>query len=257
MSAIARVRARITALYGGLDLESAHGVVHIAAVYAEKNDAWRVLRIGPAAPKSATDGFTLMLARARADAILTTGKILRDEPALRYDLGVHAADLSAWREGVLELAEPPVVLVLTRGAGLDLEHPALHGWAEPIVVTGPEVSARVAQQGVRAVGLHDLSLRGAIAWARAELGARTISIEAGPSTAVALYEPPPVVDELMLSVFEGPAVAPEARGRPFVSRTRVEAVLGPPQGGTRVLEPSGPWRFWRFGNKPAPGAVRS
>ena len=243
--AIARVRARIDALYGGHELEQCEGVVHVAAVFAD-GDTWRVLKIGEGAPQSATDGFVLALARARADAIVVTGKILRDEPQLRYALdGEYGSDLLAWRRDVLHRSSPPALLVLSRSLDIDPHHPALHGWAAPIVITSQEGAARAGDLGVRVVGLPEPSLLAAIAWARTRLFARTITIEAGPSTARTLYEDvSPVLDELMVSIAEGP-VAASARGGALVSVARVRARLPIATADTVVHEPSGPWRFVR------------
>ena len=241
MDAVARIRTKIVALYGDRSLESDEGVVHVAAVH-EQADAFAVLRIGPGAPKSATDTFVLALARARADVVITTGKILRDEPSLAYDLPSDSGDLLAWRRAVLGRPELPVLVVLTRG-DIPPDHPALHGVMRPIPLAAP--------------------LRDAIAFARSTLAARTVLVEAGPSTATLLYDPPCVVDELMLSVFEGPALAPgdcarhPIAGRPFVARDRLESVFGPIPTGVRVVEPDGPWRFRRMRNKTGGAAVRS
>jgi riboflavin biosynthesis pyrimidine reductase len=255
---IARVRARIDALYGDHALEQAEGVVQVAAVF-EDGDAWRVLKIGAGAPTSPTDAFVLALSRARADAIVVTGKILRDEPQLRYALeGEIGADLHAWRRAVLGRVEPPRLLVLSRSVDLDPDHPALHGWATPIVITSTAGAKDAADLGVRVVGLHDPSLEAAIAWARTELSARTITIEAGPSTARTLYEGPvAAIDELMVSIADGPVEA-SARGGALVSGARARALLPEFSGGAPVSEPSGRWRFFRLTrNRPVADGVRS
>lgn len=255
---IARVRARIDAVYGDHALEQAEGVVQVAAVFEDGED-WRVLKIGEGAPTSPTDAFVLALSRARADAIVVTGKILRDEPQLRYALeGEIGADLHAWRRAVLGRVEPPRLLVLSRSVDFDPDHPALHGWATPIVITSTAAAEGAGDLGVRVVGLPDPSLTAAIAWARTELSARTITIEAGPSTARTLYEDQePAIDELMVSIVEGPVV-PNARGGALVSEARARALLPESSGGAPVSEPSGRWRFFRFTRNRPPGVgVRS
>lgn len=251
---VARVRARIDALYGDHELETNEGVVQVAAVFADAG-TWRVLKIGQDAPTSPTDAFVLALSRARADAIVVTGKILRDEPELRYALeGQEGADLLAWRREALHRPDPPRLLVLSRRADLAPRHPALHGWAPPIVVTGTEGAREAGARGLSAVALPDPSLRAAARWARSHLSARTISIEAGPSTARTLYDDPVLVDELMLSVFEGD-VPQAARGGALVPIARARAVLPRASREAVVEEASGRWRFVR--NKPDRSGVRS
>ena len=85
-------------LFGAVPIDD--GVVHVTALWAPPEGERRTLLIGEHSPKSDHDFFSLNLARARADAILVTGKILREEPTLRYDLqgaGELPAALAAWR----------------------------------------------------------------------------------------------------------------------------------------------------------------
>jgi hypothetical protein len=70
-------------LYGP-GFEPREGVLHVTAVAGL---ARRTLRIDEHTPKSLADTVALNLARARADAIVITGKLLRDEPALSYAPG--------------------------------------------------------------------------------------------------------------------------------------------------------------------------
>ena len=113
----------------------------------------------------------------------------------------------------------------------------------PVHVLTDESGA--ADVGSRAQVVPGLSLRAAIAWARARK-AGTISIEAGPSTANALYEPPVAVDELLLSTFMGPTISAAARGPVFVDAARRHAVMGEALSEVVVLESSGLWRFARY-----------
>jgi riboflavin biosynthesis pyrimidine reductase len=233
------VQQRIADLYGDVDLARESGVVHVVSVCDRGDGMLTVIRIGPCAPKSATDTFVLNLARARADAIIVTGKILRAEPALRYDL---PADLLQWRRDHAGLVQRPDLIVLTRGHDLQPTHPALHGWARPIVFTTEDAARRSTMVDV--VGHSNPSIRSAIAWAR-DNGARVVSIEAGPSTTRTLYEPPIAVDELMLSEFLG-EIPDEARGGVLLRRDALETKLravAPPR---EVQEGSGPWRFGRW-----------
>ncbi len=239
MTAARDVQRRIEALYGDVDLGADAGVVHVVSV-SEHAGELAVIRIGPRAPGSPTDRFVLQLARARADAIVVTGKILRAEPGLRYDL---PPDLLAWRRDRARRVQRPDLLVLTRGHDLDVAHPALHGWARPIAFTTEDAAPRLAQS-MRAVGCADPSLRAAVAWALAA-GARTVSVEAGPSSSAPLYEAPVRVDELMLSEFLG-ALPPEVRGGALIRRDDLEAKLRLIAAPRTIEEGSGVWRFSRW-----------
>jgi hypothetical protein len=252
---IARIRdaADVTgaarALYGA-DLRGVSGVLHVTAV-AREGDDLRVIRVGPHAPKSATDFFALNLARARVEGIVVSGSVLRAEPGLRYDLsGPAAGALAAWREGVAGLAEPPWLLVLTRGGdvGALVDHPAWRSWARPVVLTGEDAAPRLRDAlppRVEVVGHPAPSPRAAIAHLRDDRGCRGVSIEAGPRVSVPLYDTPSAIDELALSVFEG-ALAPEARGGPFLSEASLARRLRRTGGPTAVEEPSGRWTFSRW-----------
>lgn len=221
--------------------------MHVAAV-VRAADALAVLEIGEHSPKSDTDAFALSLARVRADAILSTGAILRAEPEMQAEpFGPLAAALRDMREVVYGRTEPPALLVLT-GGNVDLEHPAFHGWARPWIVTDADGAARLRPRiigtRVHLVELEVPAAASAITWAQEHLAARTVLIEAGPSTSLPLYDAG-LVDELMLSVFEGEP-SPEAIGKPFLPRARIEAFFGPPKSTARVDEPRGAWRFERY-----------
>jgi len=238
---------RITALYGGA-FSATEGVIHVAAVCRGHGDALDVLKIEPETPRSVADTFALSLSRARADAILTTGAIFRAEPALRVEpFGPLAPSLLALRK-MWGRTRPPALLVLTRG-DLDLAHPGLHTWIRPIVITNRAGAARLRPQvvgdSVHIVQLSVPSAAAAITWARENLGARTITVEAGPSTALSLYDSPSRVDELMLSVLQSDP-PPQVRGRPFLSVSQLQAALGPVRADISVDETSGPWRIQRW-----------
>lgn len=211
------------------------GVLHVTAV-AREADGLRVMKIGEHSPKSALDFFSLNLARARVDAIVVTGSVLRAEPTLRYELGGATAALSAWRDARFE--RPPYVLVLSRGA-LEGAHPVWQSWARPIAFVPPEAHADV--RAALPDHVHVVTGAGpreAIAWLREERGCRGISIEAGPSVAVPLYDG--VIDELQLSVFEG-ALDPRARAGAMLSEAELaERMERVGQGA------AGDWQFSRW-----------
>lgn len=235
-------------LWGHVDLERDAGVLHVVATWP-CDEGQRVIRITEQSPKSDTDFFLLNLARARADVILTTGRILREEPHLEYSLPpAWAPGMLAWREAAMGRTTPPKVAVLTSGRDLDPDHPALHGWARPVIVTSQDAARALRPRlpgHVDVIGLKLPSAREAIAWARGA-GATTVSIEAGPSTARALYADPAVVDELWLSEFLESDLAHALRGPIVFAKAPGSGLLQPvgPEGLRH--EPSGRWRFSRF-----------
>lgn len=213
-------------LYGGVSVTARRGVVHVCALQAPGDGTLRNLHVGEASPKSAYDRFALELARARADAIIVTGKILREEPALSYAGAPEA--MRAWRARAGHDALP-LLVVLTHGEGLDLAHPALtSGGVRPVIFTSAQAAAALRQahdgEAIAIVGHPEPSIEAAIAWARGE-GSRTIVLEAGPSTVRPLYDAG-VIDELALSVFRGP-VAAAARGATVFSEAEVTGLMGP------------------------------
>lgn len=224
-------------------------VLHVTALYQPPHGDARTLRIGPDSPKSAHDYFALQLARARADAIVVTGKVLRDEPTLGYALTgpARAGDaLRAFRRERAGRQEHPWLCVLTSGDGFDDDHPALHSDVRPLILTTDAGRARLAHSRHEVVALPALSVRTAVAWLRDTRRARCVSIEAGPSTSRALYDEPSLVDELLLSLYLGEAPPPHVIGEPLLPIARVRTLLPRSSAGSDVQEPSGPWRFQRF-----------
>ncbi|HJL20172.1 MAG TPA: hypothetical protein RMH99_31185 [Sandaracinaceae bacterium LLY-WYZ-13_1] len=230
----------------GAALGAACGVLHVTSVARE--DPLQVIRVGPDAPKSATDFFVLQLARARVEAILVTGSVLRAEPTLRYELAAPFTEaLRAWRRRA-GLAAPPLVAVLTRDAALPADHPTWTSWARPVVLTDAPTAAALRARlpaRVQIVAHPAPSPRAALAHLRGARGCRGISVEAGPRVAAPLYAPPVAVDELLLGVFEGPL--PEtARAGALVDEPTLEGAMRRVGGPTAVREPSGVWRFSRW-----------
>jgi riboflavin biosynthesis pyrimidine reductase len=233
---------RIRAIYGDV-LTDTPGVLHVASVWCDGAGDYFALRIGAGTPRSATDVFSLALARARCDAIVTTGRILREEPGLRHALPVA---LAHWRRERLAKTHAPVSVVLTRRSDLDLAHPLVAPGREgeafdpglprqaTIVVTAPAAAAalraRVAAAGdragtrvpVEAVGLARPGLRELLTWLRDERGFASACVEAGPSTARDLYDEPLAVDELMLSQLHVPALPVGVCGGAFADLARIE-----------------------------------
>lgn len=252
----ALVTERVRRMYGDDSLSDPAGVIHVAAVGREPDGELVVLKINHATPRSAHDRFALDLARARADVIVTTGAILRAEPGLRYELASDRADaLHTWRMDQLGRPTPPLVVVLTGREDIDLDHPTLHGWAQPWIFTNVDCAKALHGRLPRHVGLAGVpspDLQTLVDWARRRFDARTITIEAGPSTTRPLYlqggaegDGPGLVDELMLSVFEG-TIPSAARGDRFVSEHTLDRCFAHRHEGDTIEEESGPWRFVRL-----------
>lgn len=241
----AGVVALARALYGPSFSPAAHGVLHVTAVDGHTG---RTLRIDEHAPKSHADTFVLNLARARADAIVITGQILRDEPRLSYAPGAPgplAPALRAYREQ-LGHTQAPWLVVLTRGAELPLSHPVFHDAHTRPLIYGPEagVSALRTKTSAEVVGTpHDAELGQLVGFLRG-LGAHTISFEAGPSTTRQLYDPAaPLLDELCLTTYQGPPLLPSQLAEAPPARP---ASLLPCSPARHVRAPSGAWSFARF-----------
>ena len=240
------IDAALWRMYGE-DVAHATGVVHVAAVWQAAPGRHVTIAIGEGAPPSAHDLFALQGARARADAIVTTGRNLRAEPAVTHGLeGATAPGLAAWRRERLGKQRPPILLVLTSARDLPVDHPALHCACVPLVFTSHAGAARLPDTPLEIASVDTPGIRAAIEHLRAACGCRTIVIEAGPSTATALYQPPVIVDELLLSVFHGASLPAHAHAPDFVAPAHVRACLPRASPGFAVAEPSGPWRLWRL-----------
>lgn len=244
------VDAMAHCLYGpGYDARRP-AVVHVTAVWRRRDSALITLKIQAGTPKSEHDFFVLNLCRARADAIVTSGKILRAERDLHHDLtgpGQVADALASWRRR-LGKSEPPISLVLSSGRGLNLDHPLFRSGTRPLVYTSPEGRERLAnagEHGVEVVADTTPSLRSAIDFLRNERQAATIAIESGPSTSIDLYQPPLVVDELLLSIYEE-ELDEALQGGAFLSRKDIEAQFARPETPFRVRSESGCWSFHRY-----------
>ncbi len=251
MRGASECRRRILEIYGDA-LETAGGVLHVAAVWRDPEGRLPTLRIEAGAPRSATDRFVLGLARARADAVLTTGRILREEPDLQHryheDLAIEAA-LAEWRRAILGKRHRPTSVVLTSGRDLNFRHSLFAGPSPVWILTPPEAAAalraRGLPRGVTACGVANLTLRRGIETLR-ERGFATVAVEAGASTSRALYEPGWRVDELSLSFFAGAELSTSLRGPAFLSAARLAASLGSPVSLHVEQEPDGRWLFARF-----------
>lgn len=239
----------------GEDPASAARVLQVVSVWRGDDGVARVLRIGPKTPKSRHDRFLLALARARAEAIITTGRILREEPALTHGLVGPAplrAALTAWRSERLRLTKPPWLLVLSSGRDLDPAHPAFHGPTRALLFVPSAAAAalrdRFADTPVRVDSVPTPSVHLAIDHLR-RLAADRITIEAGPTTTRVLYDAPGALDELWRATYLGPGPDPAVIGEPFATDERCEAALPLSAAPVGREEPSGAWSFerrWRL-----------
>ena len=103
------------ALFGG-DFGERPRVSHSFAAWESAEGApLTTILINEHSPRSELDWLSLHIARARADAIVITGKILRDEPSLSFDLRADARwgdALLSWRKERWGITEPPWLLIL-------------------------------------------------------------------------------------------------------------------------------------------------
>jgi len=259
------IEIRLCDLYGTVDWPKANGVIHVAAMGAVSQ---AVIIPGENAPVSETDRFILAAARARADAIVTTGAILRSEPELRHVPSSFEAENSAfreWRCDRLERSGSPQLIILSASGDFPLEHPALDTSRSGFVWTTEEGATNLRRRaGARLGNLEiivgsptDPAVLGAIDHAQVTRGMETILIEAGPSASASLYSRASldtstrtpgsglVGRELLLSRFED-ELAAEATGPAFPSRATVAACFATPPSETQIEDASGHWSIMRY-----------
>ncbi len=235
-------------MYGPASLDDV-SVLHVTALWADPAGLPKTLRIGPSTPRSVHDRFALGLARARCDAILTTGRILRDEPTLRHRYFDDAAGdraLEHWRRENSGRTQRPQSVVLTSGRELDFAHPIFHDGVPVVIFTGEAAAARLraAAPGTVGVVAHpNPGPRSAVDFLRRE--GHRVCVEAGATTTRRLYEAPVAIEELMVSEYRGAAIAAEVRGPEFEAVALLRDAFCCVAEGA-VEEASGPWRFARY-----------
>ncbi|UCF47051.1 MAG: hypothetical protein JSU89_07685 [Myxococcales bacterium] len=237
------------ALFGG-PLDTRPAVSHsFAAWKAEEEAPLTTILINEHSPKSDLDFLALHIARARADAIIITGKILRDEPTLSFDLRADPRwgdALLNWRERRWGLCDPPWLLILTGRGDIDFSHPVFHGWGRPLIFTSDRAAARkLAAAPCPVVSDEAPDIRRAIEHLQLARQCECVSIEAGPSTARALYERPMVVKELLLSVYLEHSLDQRAQGEPLVKLSEVRGVFRSETSATH-REGRQHWSFYRL-----------
>jgi len=222
--------------------------MHVAAVWQSPDGVLFNMRIGPSTPHSPTDGFVLALARARARSIVTTGRILRDEPSFSLrDDSPEGRDLAQWRRERLGFAEAPLLVVLSRGRDVDLAHPAF-ATGRAAVMTGAD-GAEALSKETRAHPFEVISretpgLLDAIDVLRAR-GLTPVLVEAGPSTNAVLYDAPGRLDERLLSICHAETLPASVRGARLPDAVEAERVGLALVSRVERDEPSGRWTFLR------------
>jgi riboflavin biosynthesis pyrimidine reductase len=196
------IERELERIYGGGDFSGPGGVLHAVAVCRDNGGGLSVLRTEAAGvPTSADDRLVLGVARARADAIVTTAANLRAEPRLSHRL--HRDNLTCRALSEWQGRRSCQVLVLTASGDLPLDHQVLAETPAPVIVTGSAGAELLRQRGFDSSRIEvreQPSLRDTIALAQKSYGADTVLVEAGPSTARELYTHPILSDELMLSI---------------------------------------------------------
>ncbi|HAC79556.1 MAG TPA: hypothetical protein DCG06_04615 [Deltaproteobacteria bacterium] len=183
-------------------LEKPAGLLHVMAVASRINGSLGAMRITPQTPTSGTDQFSLEIARARADIILTSGAILRSEPDLQHGISPPA---TVWRQEVLGKTDPPEIIFISRGQAIPFDHPALQQPGATLATgsaTTPQFMREVHRLGIRHRKLPGDSPK-ALVDQLLSAKMRTITLECGPSTAAEFYQDSIRVDELMLSWCHG------------------------------------------------------
>ncbi len=213
------------ALFGSR-IDTRPPISHSFAAWRASPDApLTTIKINEYGPKSDLDFLALHIARARADAIVITGKILRDEPALSFDLRADPRwgdALVQWRKRRWGLPDPPWLLILTGSGDIDFEHPVFRSEVRPLIFTSDRTASRkLADSPCPVVADEAPDIRRAIEHLQVMRECECVSIEAGPSTARALYERPMAVRELLLSVYLDPELDERARGAPLVHLSEV------------------------------------
>ena len=220
------VESELSSLYGSEPLIT-RGTVHVVHVARGPNGVLHALRVGSLnAPHSPTDFFVLNVCRARADVLLTSAENLRREPTLQHQLqGPWAEALGRYRSHTLGKAGPPVCAILTRSGELPEQHPFWGDGTSKLLLCPSEKQHELAlrfqsplarpgarfDQRAQVIGLPALDARSACSFLHAH-GYPLVSVEAGPSTARALYDAPAQVDELLLTHWQDAPVSAELAG---------------------------------------------
>ena len=217
----------------------------------EVEEELRILAITERTPKSRIDFIALNACRAWADVVLTSGRNLRLEENLSFDLGQlgeQQSQVEAWQGAAPGTAD---VAYLTSGRDIPLGHPAIDDQRRSLFMTSLEGARRLEEQlvtekprgNVQPVGLERSGPREALDWLQRH-GYGRVSIELGPSTARQLHRPSRVVDQLVLSTYCGEPDA-ELVGEVLLTRSELERSFERVSA-IELTQESGWWRFERW-----------
>jgi riboflavin biosynthesis pyrimidine reductase len=246
---VASVDRAARALFGS-QLDTRPAVSQSFAVWrAAEDEPLTTININEHAPKSELDWLALHISRARADGIIITGKVLRDEPTLSYSLEADPRwgdALLQWRERRWGICDPPWILILTGRGEIDFDHPVFHGWGRPMIFTSDRAATRkLADAPVPVVSDEAPDIQKAIRHLRLSRDCECVSIEAGPSTSRGLYERPMLVKELLLSVYLGSSLDERAQGDPLVKLSEVRGLFHNETSATH-RDGGSLWSFYRL-----------
>ncbi len=232
------------------DTPPRQGVLQVVATWRHPNGALEVMSTDADAPRCPEDGFALALGRARADAILTTGAILRQEPELRHTHGAGhplAMAMADWREKNGP-RRPAATVIMTRSRDLDLDHPIFES-DQVFVFTGDDaptsLGIELARRGAMLMSDPDPSPRSCLA-RLTRAGYAAITIEAGPHVARTLYEDPVIVDQLMMTTYLAPALDERLHRGVLIDEAQLLARFGPVRSEYPTETAEGPWTLRRF-----------
>ena len=246
---VASVDRAARRLFGNA-LDTRPAVSHSFAAWREApGQPLTTININEHGPKSELDWLALHISRARADGIIITGKILRDEPNLSYNLRADPRwgdALQSWRERRWGVCDPPWILILTGRGDIDFEHPVFHGWGRPLIFTTDRTATRkLAAAPCPVVSDEAPDIRRAIRHLQIARDCECVSIEAGPSTARELYDRPMAVKELLLSVYQEPSLDPRAKGDPLVELSTIRGLFHNETSATH-RDAGHHWSFYRL-----------
>ncbi|MEM7448965.1 MAG: hypothetical protein AAF355_12060 [Myxococcota bacterium] len=260
----ATIEALSQKLYGS-PLPRIRGIAQVVSA-VERQGALFVPKIEPGTPKSKVDLFVLSLARARADVVVLTGKILREEPELHYEPTLHdessalVETLIDFRKSTLGFSTKPLLAVLTSGCSFPQDHVALRGRECRLFTSKAGVSS-LDNIGCSVEILEEPSITAVVSWLWSR-GYRSILIEAGPSTAKDLYQDAPVdpavdtvdpavdtksahqVRELLLSTLKSDM--PIQMAGKLLDSDRLHRAFRATSAGLAWNEPNGAWLFRRM-----------
>lgn len=233
------VARKALACFGGLGLFRHTKVIHSTACLLGSRGELFTVNLQAGAPGCPADLWVLQFLRTYVDCIVTTGKILRTEPAA-FDTSVIK---SVGLDPRVYFENPKPVAVMTNTVSEALLRAGNRVYADQrfrkhLLTTPAALRQRLGREQLSRANctldpVEGLDLNKAVAHLRAEYGYEMMLVECGPSTTAPCYgvRGGSPIDTLYLGIFEGelPSDAPcGAVGEPFATlqqlRTRYELV---------------------------------